>query len=118
MTPITHDKCSTYSIGKIPISVVLFSFFWVLNFRHFSIQKLLGRFWKDLFFFLAKNSTIFSIFWKKKFARNFISKKWGKKKTDNKYIVVIVRICEAQVDPSAIRLEIFSIIDTPHNPRM
>lgn len=35
-----------------------------------------------------------------------------KKKTDRKYIVIIVRIGEAQVDPSVIRLEMFSIMDS------
>jgi hypothetical protein len=35
-----------------------------------------------------------------------------KKKTDRKYIVVLVRIGEAQVNPSVIRLEMFSIMDS------
>jgi hypothetical protein len=65
MTPITHDKCSTYSIGKILISVVLFSFLGI-EFSSFFDPKTFGKifFAKD-FFFLAKNSTNFDISWKK-----------------------------------------------------
>jgi hypothetical protein len=41
-----------------------------------------------------------------------LKKKKKKKKTDWKYIVIIVRIGEAQVNPSVIRLEMFSILDS------
>lgn len=67
-----------------------------------------------IFFVLAKNSTNFAISWNENFPEILFHKNGGKKKkkTDRKYIVVIVRIGEAQVDPSVSRLELFSIMDS------
>jgi hypothetical protein len=78
MTPITHDKCSKYSIGNIPISVVLFSILGI-EFSSFFDPRKFGKILRG-FFLLAKNSTDFAISWKKTISRNFTSQKWGKKK--------------------------------------
>jgi hypothetical protein len=59
-------------LGKIPISVLLFSFLGIEFFVIFPIKKIWEDFFGKDFFFLAKNSTNFAISWKNKFARDFI----------------------------------------------